>query len=190
MKKIWLIESLFIVMLYGNNECVYFIDKIGIYQNNQPKFVIKNRGLKSTEILIDKYEYKVFKDKFREDLKIYLDNLINIRNERYQAISILCNPLKVLEYTTNEKKILKIKQKFYRKMLFTLDKVYKSHKHKYKIKYVKGCEGYGNAVSRFISKYYESVNFYEQQRVHSAILKYNKCKKFEYEELRRERGRK
>ena len=117
MKKITYLYILLTLSVFAYDECAYFANQIGVYKNNILTVRLRNRGLNSTEKLIDTYQYNLKREILKRDLTFYLDNLVRIDAERYQDISPFCVYLKRLSKVKKRKEAFNIKREFFKKIL-------------------------------------------------------------------------
>jgi len=167
--------------LYSDNECVYFINKIGYYNNNVAPQVLRIKGLESTESLLLEYKKIQEEKKLINELTIYLNSFTFI-NEKYLYISPSCVYLqKVNNYRIFQQQ--DIKNKFYGDIIVQFNQAYSKYIASTKFINIeaKACEGYGNHATSLISEYYKSSNPEHNNWIDQAIKKFEDCKKDEYQ---------
>jgi hypothetical protein len=168
--------------LYANNECVYFINKIGYYNNNVAPRVLRIKGLESTESLLLEYKKTQEEKKLMNELTIYLNSFTLIR-EKYLYISPSCIYLQKVNNSKIFKESFLIKNKFYGDILVQFNQAYSKYIASTKFIDIeaKACEGYGNKATKFISDFYKSTKQEDIDWINQSIKKFEDCKKDEYQ---------
>jgi len=183
MKRIIQLYVIFMISaLYANNECVYFINKIGYYNNNVAPRVLRIKGLESTESLLLEYKKTQEEKKLMNELTIYLNSFTLIR-EKYLYISPSCIYLQKVNNSKIFKESFLIKNKFYGDILVQFNQAYSKYIASTKFIDIeaKACEGYGNKATKFISDFYKSTKQEDIDWINQSIKKFEDCKKDEYQ---------